>query len=148
MGVPVVEVTEDRDPRSHWKQQPVGGPVLLTDVYPAPIGDHEPGRVAGLCSTRHRHVGMTGRWLPSASTRAYCTLSPCRAGMPCRAWRSATTSSNEGMAHVGGRSVVEQQRVVPGCSRRASEPGGQVAQAVLDRIPQLVHDVAVDTCRR
>ena len=57
---------------------------------------------------------------------------------------NATTTR---VAHAGGRRVVEQHHVVPRLQAPGSEPDGQVAQAVLDRVPQLVHDVSVNARR-
>ena len=82
----IIKVAEDRDPRAMGRYSPcVGQSSCPTYIQPRSV-IMSLGSSAGLCSTRHRHDGITGRWLPSASTRAYCTPSPWGARRPCRAW--------------------------------------------------------------
>ena len=50
-----------------------------------------------------------------------------------------------GRAHAGASRVGEQELVVPVLQAPRSEPAHQVAETGLDRVPQLVHDVGVET---
>src|ERR1019366_5284752 len=86
------------------------------------------GASAGLRSTRHRHVGITGRWLPSASTRVLHVV-VLQGGHALPGLVVGRHGLERGMAHTRGRRVVEQQLVVPWLQAPRREPGGEVAQA-------------------
>lgn len=53
-----------------------------------------------------------------------------------------------GMTPPGGSRVVEQQLVVSRPQAPGREPPGEVTQAVLDRVPEPVHDIGVNAGRR
>ena len=85
--------------------------------------------------------------LPKLSTRVLDVVA-LRGGQALPCLMVGGHGLERGVAHAGGRRVGGQQLVVPGLKAPVIEPAGQIAETVLDRVPQLVHDVAVDTRRR
>ena len=106
------------------------------------------GASAGLCSTRHRHAGHHRTLVAEREHARVLHVVALQGGHAVLCLEVGCDVRERGMTHACGRRVVEQPLIVSRLQASGCEPGRQVAQAVLDRIPELVHDVAVNARRR